>query len=91
MKDSKSDGHLPLDQEEKQLYLRLLSTEKTLNREIAELIVQKERYRSAEEIMNLLHAYNDIKDATQIIFGAVASVKKVDVASLHEEYGLLMK
>jgi len=44
-----------------------------------------------KEIMELLHDYNNIKDATQMVLGALATMRGVTVASLHEEFELPLK
>lgn len=64
---------------------RLLEEMATLDQEIQKLgDVQKLR----EERMNLLHQYNDVKDAAQTIIGTLAEAKGVTFKSIHEEYGL---
>ncbi|KAH8262403.1 hypothetical protein KR026_003092 [Drosophila bipectinata] len=41
-----------------------------------------------KETIQLLHEYNDLKDATQIVLGALATMKGVPVRSLHASYNL---
>lgn len=66
--------------------------------------LQRERMRLAKLIANipsenemksnlrqLMHEYNEIKDAAQTIIGALANVKCVTLKSLHEEFQLPMK
>lgn len=43
------------------------------------------------EIMNLLHRYNDVKDATQIICGALANIDQVTVRAVHKRLNLPME
>lgn len=43
-----------------------------------------------EEQMDLLHKYNDVKDAAQIIIGKLADAKAVTFKSIHEDYDLPM-
>lgn len=38
------------------------------------------------DIMDLTHKYNEVKDATQTVIGAVAHIKGVTFKSLHEEF-----
>lgn len=38
--------------------------------------------------MNLLHEYNEIKDAAQIILGAIARVEGFTLRELHERFEL---
>lgn len=65
-----------------------MDTEKALEFEIAS--VKSESHSSMKEIMDLLHEYNDIKDATQVVLGAIAGMRGVTIASLHEEFDLPM-
>ncbi|XP_075161844.1 uncharacterized protein LOC142234564 isoform X1 [Haematobia irritans] len=41
-----------------------------------------------KEIMNLLHDFNDIKDATQIVIGALANINCMTIKELHLKYNL---
>lgn len=41
------------------------------------------------KIMNALHEYNDIKDATQIVLGQLANLHGVTVTELHKKFDLL--
>ncbi|XP_026462992.1 DNA repair protein SWI5 homolog [Ctenocephalides felis] len=38
--------------------------------------------------MKLLHEYNDLKDAAQTMIGALANIKGVTVAAVHNQYNL---
>lgn len=38
--------------------------------------------------MELLHKYNDIKDATQVIISRLANMEQVTVAEIHKRYNL---
>lgn len=38
--------------------------------------------------MELLHKYNDIKDATQVIINRLANIEQVTVAEIHKRYNL---
>lgn len=40
------------------------------------------------EIMELMHKYNETKDAAQILIGGVANVREVTIKSVHEELHL---
>lgn len=42
------------------------------------------------EIMDLLHRYNEIKDGTQIIIGALANIDNITIKSVHEKFNLPM-
>ncbi|XP_017071421.1 DNA repair protein SWI5 homolog [Drosophila eugracilis] len=40
------------------------------------------------KIIELLHEYNDLKDATQQVLGALATLKSVPVRSVYDTYNL---
>lgn len=42
-------------------------------------------------LRQLMHEYNEIKDAAQTVIGALANVKCVTLKSLHEEFELPLK
>lgn len=67
---------------------KLLEDEKKLDNELEELNKTIGENSTSEDTMQLLHKYNDVKDAAQIILGAIARVNGVTVASLHEKYNL---
>lgn len=68
-------------------YRELLKVEKRLDSEL-ERLNEARRKTSATDTMEQLHRYNDVKDATQIVIGAIARANGVTVASLHEKYDL---
>ncbi|KAH8322618.1 hypothetical protein KR059_001514 [Drosophila kikkawai] len=41
-----------------------------------------------KETIELLHEYNDLKDATQLVLGALATMKGVPIRSLYSTYDL---
>ncbi|KAH8296146.1 hypothetical protein KR054_002352 [Drosophila jambulina] len=41
-----------------------------------------------KETIELLHEYNDLKDATQLVLGALATMKGVPIRSLYTAYNL---
>ncbi|XP_015042972.1 DNA repair protein SWI5 homolog [Drosophila pseudoobscura] len=41
-----------------------------------------------KHIMKLMHEYNNLKDATQLVIGALAAMKNVSIRSTHEMYDL---
>lgn len=55
-----------------------------LNQKIEELAEEKTNR------MELLHKYNEVKDATQTIIGKLADANGVTFKSIHEEYDLPM-
>lgn len=77
-----------LTEEEIRDYEELLELEKDLDRQLADLRSQEKEFRSTEETMDLLHKYNDIKDATQAVMGAIAIANRTTVKNLYQHYGL---
>lgn len=61
--------------------------EAQLDREIAELQSESLSVEELDHQIDLLHRYNDIKDAAQIVMGRLAELENVTVKSLHEKYG----
>lgn len=65
---------------------------KNLNREME--ILDQELQKLGDETvlqqerMQLLHRYNDVKDATQILIGQLAEINSKTIKALHEEYEL---
>lgn len=68
-------------------------------KELSKLCAKRDRLRKAlanhtneneatrkMEIMELLHQYNDVKDAAQVIIGALANVDTKTIKSLHEKF-----
>lgn len=87
---SKKDNQA-LTEEERKEYADFLETKISLEAELSALKANSEQQDSMKEIMDLLHEYNDIKDATQVVLGALANMRGVTVASLHEEFELPLK
>ncbi|KAI4477436.1 hypothetical protein M0804_012822 [Polistes exclamans] len=79
---------IPLEDEKKQQFFKLLQLEKKLDTEYNNLKTSRDKYPSMKQTTNLLHEYNDMKDATQVVFGAVAEINNITVTSLHKDYGL---
>lgn len=86
----KKDDKL-LTEEEKLEYANFLEIKEKLESEIKSLKKNSDAQSSMKEIMDLLHEYNNIKDATQVVLGALATMRGVTVASLHEEFDLPLK
>jgi len=40
------------------------------------------------KIIELMHEYNDLKDATQLVLGALATLKSVPIRSVYATYSL---
>lgn len=77
-----------LTEEEIREYFELKEFEKVLDRELSDLRIQDREFCSTEETMDLLHRYNDIRDATQAIMGEIAVANATTVRSLYLRYGL---
>lgn len=46
---------------------------------------------SEQKRITLLHQYNDVKDAAQVVIGVLASKQGVSIRELHEKYNLPVK
>ncbi|KAK2584375.1 hypothetical protein KPH14_006761 [Odynerus spinipes] len=77
-----------LEDEKKEEYFKLLHLEKKVDKELNDLTSSREKYPSMKKTMGLLHEYNDTKDATQVVFGALAELNNTTVKSIHKDYGL---
>lgn len=62
-----------------------MAEEKQLDLELSRL---KQALALRQAIMNALHEYNDIKDATQVVLGHLANLRGVTVKELHEKFDL---
>lgn len=80
-----------LSEEEMKEYTKLLETKKALELELVEMKKNSQLQNSIKEVMELLHDYNDIKDATQVVLGALSNLRGVTIVSLHEEFNLPLK
>lgn len=65
----------------------LIERRQELERKINGLGAADENKRR-EEILELLHRYNDVKDAAQAIIGALANINSVTIRSLHVKFDL---
>ncbi|XP_043467535.1 uncharacterized protein LOC122501834 [Leptopilina heterotoma] len=77
-----------LSKKEKDTYLKLLLLEEELDEELSKLRTELDAVPSKQTTMNYLHEYNNIKDAAQVVLGALATMREVTIASLHKEYNL---
>lgn len=77
-----------LSKKEKDTYLKLLLLEEELDEELSKLRTEFDAVPSKQTTMKYLHEYNDIKDAAQVVLGALATMREVTIASLHKEYNL---
>ena len=88
IQNARENGKEPLNEAEKKEYEEHLRIEKELDAEIQKMKADLAAGPSEEETMELLHDYNNIKDATQHVLGAMADMQRVTVASLHKAYNL---
>lgn len=44
--------------------------------------------KQKEEVMQLMHHYNDIKDATQVVLGKLSNLEGVTLKEIHLKYNL---
>ncbi|XP_035197835.1 DNA repair protein SWI5 homolog [Oxyura jamaicensis] len=66
----------------------LRQRELALDQEIAQLMSEGYRLEELEEHIALLHEYNDIKDAGQMLLGKLAVIRGVTTKQLYPEYDL---
>ncbi|XP_064027444.1 DNA repair protein SWI5 homolog [Pogoniulus pusillus] len=59
-----------------------------LDQEIAELLSEGYTLEELEQHISLLHEYNDIKDAGQMLLGKLAVIRGVTTKELYPEYDL---
>ncbi|NXV82658.1 SWI5 protein, partial [Atlantisia rogersi] len=59
-----------------------------LDQEIAELLSEGYSLEELEKHISLLHEYNDIKDAGQMLLGKLAVIRGVTTKQLYPEYDL---
>ena len=86
-----NDTNPALTEEENRKYSQLVEVERALDRKLSDLRNQEKEFRSTEETLDLLHKYNDIKDATQVLMGAIAVAEGTTVGNLYRRYGLSAK
>ncbi|XP_009077540.1 PREDICTED: DNA repair protein SWI5 homolog, partial [Acanthisitta chloris] len=59
-----------------------------LDREIAQLVSEGYSLEELEKHISLLHEYNEIKDAGQMLLGKLAVIRGVTTKQLYPEYDL---
>lgn len=75
-------------EDEKVKYLETLKIQQNeLIKRLDELEKLSENERKTKK-MELLHEYNDVKDAAQSIIGVLANLECVTIKSLHQRFGL---
>ncbi|KZO98802.1 Swi5-domain-containing protein [Calocera viscosa TUFC12733] len=65
--------------------------EDALRKEIAGLEKEldgKDPNAALKEHIRILHEYNELKDATQMMLGRLASMRDTTIRQVHDEYGL---
>lgn len=84
--DMKRSLNGPLTEDEKIEANKLRECEKELDDELAKLKNDLNDGPSMVDTMNALHEYNDIKDAAQVVLGAIATMHGVTIASLQKDF-----
>ncbi|XP_044003096.1 DNA repair protein SWI5 homolog [Aphidius gifuensis] len=84
--DMKRSLNAPLTEDEKIEANKLREYEKELDDELAKLKNELNDGSSMVDTMNALHEYNDIKDAAQVVLGAIATMHGVTIASLQKDF-----
>ncbi|XP_043519981.1 DNA repair protein SWI5 homolog [Frieseomelitta varia] len=88
---SNDKENILLTEEEIREYFQLIEYEKTLDQELSNLKNEEAEFRSTQETMNLLHKYNDIKDVTQMVLGAIAVATNTTIKNLYKQYNLSLE
>lgn len=86
-------GHIflrmPLEFTDSSLTLSQLNTiNKNLQQNLAKFKVADSIDQRKKELMNLLHEFNDVKDAAQIVLGALANLEGKTFKEMHLHYYL---
>lgn len=68
-------------------YQTLRTKESSLDIEISHLSTSA-GVGGVNTVMNLLHQYNEIKDATQVVLGRLAAVEGQTLKEMHERFGI---
>jgi hypothetical protein len=61
--------------------------EKSLDEKLKKFPLKSEEEKSKESV-DLLHAYNEIKDATQKVLGALALREEITIKQMHQKFDL---
>ena len=86
-----NNKNILLTEEEIREYFKLVEYEKMLDQELSNLRMEETEFRSTQETMDLLHKYNDIKDVTQMVLGAIAVANKTTIRNLYKQYDLSLE
>ncbi|XP_031412136.1 DNA repair protein SWI5 homolog [Meleagris gallopavo] len=79
----RAGGEAPCDDIE-----ALKEKDRALDREIAQLLSEGYSVEELEKHISLLHEYNEIKDAGQMLLGKLAVIRGVTTKQLYPEYDL---
>lgn len=88
---SNDKENILLTEEEIREYFKLIEHEKILDQELTNLKIEETEFRSIQETMDLLHKYNEIKDVTQMVLGAIAVLNKTTIKNLYDKYDLSLE
>lgn len=86
MKRTKLSNMLLTKNKPAKSYEELCQHEAELDREIASLQSEGFVIEELDRQIDLLHRYNDVKDAAQMVMGRLAELEGVTVKSLHGKY-----
>ncbi|KIM48707.1 hypothetical protein M413DRAFT_437885 [Hebeloma cylindrosporum] len=67
---------------------RAISLQLEIDRLQAQLGPNEDPEKIVKRHIELLHKYNEAKDATQILIGRLANIKQTTIRQIHEEYDL---
>ncbi|KAI8118481.1 hypothetical protein FF38_12277 [Lucilia cuprina] len=67
---------------------QLIATYKDLQKQLEDSTDSTAPAERKKEIMKLLHEFNDVKDAAQIVIGKLANMQGKTIKELHLEYNL---
>jgi len=85
-KFAKKEKVLEISENHEEKLERLLKEENEIDDEIARLENAGYQESEADDYIESLHEYNDIKDLAQMVIGKLAELEQVSVGSLHEEF-----
>ena len=85
MKKRKSENR---SEEENKKYEDLLKKEKELDEKIEEFKNRGIRVNELDEMIDLLHRYNDVKDVATAVLGILADRKQCTIRQMYEEFDM---
>lgn len=69
-------------------YQTLSRKEAQLDQEISNLTSSGASRSDVQTVMSLLHKFNEVKDATQVVLGRLATLEGQTIQQLHKRFGL---